>query len=74
VSDPLQAMGFRFRKHDRVYLLGSAEPLVVLGQLYITRIMEPYEERQYCLRSRQGDEIWIDACHVYGVPTRSVPA
>jgi hypothetical protein len=68
-NDQLQEMGFRFRKHDRVYLLGSVEPLVVLGQMFIT-MASGSEERRYYLKSRLGDELWIEECHVYAIPTR----
>jgi hypothetical protein len=66
-----QPLPFRFAMHDRVYLLGSAEPLIVLGQMTISMAASG-EERRYYLRSTQGDAHWIDERHVYGTPTQQV--
>jgi hypothetical protein len=60
---------FRFALHDRVYLLGSAESLTVVGLMWIKRATAG-ETRRYYLKSRQGDEQLIDEQHVYGAPTR----
>jgi hypothetical protein len=64
---------FRFALHERVYLLGSAESLTVVGLMWIQRA-DAGEERRYYLRSRQGDEQLIDERHVYGAPARETTA